>query len=188
MKILYFDCETTGTDPVRHDIIQFSGMMEVSGVVKDTLNIRMKPFSEENIDPRALEVTGLTKEQVMSEQDPEQAYRQIIQFFGKHIDKFDRTDKFYPAGYNVKFDLDFLYNFFKKNKDDYFGSYCNWKAIDGLPLMHYMEWIGAVELPDYKLSTVCAHYGISIDAHDAQSDIEATRELLLKLRYSLKYI
>lgn len=187
MKILYFDCETTGTDPIANDIVQLSAMMEINGKIVDTLNIRMRPFLEENIQQEALDVIGLTKEQVMAEQDPREAYMQIIKFFNKHIDKFDRADKFYPAGYNVKFDLDFLYNFFKKNNDVYFGSYCNWRAIDGLPIMHYLNWCGHVDLVDYKLGTVCDYYNIKIDAHDAQSDIEATRELLIKLRYALKY-
>jgi DNA polymerase III epsilon subunit-like protein len=44
-----------------------------------------------------------------------------------------------------------------------------------------MDYAGKIDLPDYKLSTVCAHYGIDIKAHEALSDIQATRELTLKL-------
>jgi len=40
------------------------------------------------------------------------------------------------------------------------------------------DFQGQLSLPNYKLQTVCEHFGVQIDAHDALSDIKATRELL----------
>lgn len=183
MKILYFDCETTGRDPIKNDIVQISGIVEIDGIVKNTFNYKMQPADYANIEPEALAVTGYTVEEMKTWQHPQLAFKSLLGVFNRFINKYDKNDKFTPAGYNVRFDLDFLQSFFKKNGEMYgCGSYQNWKAIDGLPLMHFLEGIGAISLPNYKLSTVCEHYGIAIKAHDAMSDITATRELLLLLK------
>jgi DNA polymerase-3 subunit epsilon len=178
MKILYFDTETTGTDAVRNDIVQLSGMIEVDGKIVEEFNLRCQPFSFENVQREALEVTGLTLTDLMSYPKPDEMYEQFVDLLQLHVNQYDKNDKFYPAGYNVRFDLEFINQFFKKNKDNYWGSYCNWKAIDGLPMMHFLEACGHIDLPNYKLGTVCEHFGIQIDAHDALSDIRATKQLL----------
>ena len=38
----------------------------------------------------------------------------------------------------------------------------------------------------HKLVDVCKHFGIELDAHDALSDIKATRQLIYKLMEYLK--
>lgn len=64
-----------------------------------------------------------------------------------------------------------------KNGDVYFGSWFNYKTIDPLSLLHILDGIGSISLENYKLETVCKHYDIPLDAHDALNDIKATREL-----------
>jgi DNA polymerase III subunit epsilon len=182
MKILYFDTETTGISPEKNDIVQLSGMVEIDGKVVEEFNLRCQPFSFENVQREALEVTGLTLTDLMSYPKPDVLYDEFIDILMRYVDKYDKNDKFYPAGYNVRFDLEFMNQFFKKNGDNYWGSFCNWKAIDGLPMMHFLELCNHVSLPNYKLSTVCEFFGIEIDAHDALSDIRATKQLLDKLK------
>lgn len=187
MKILYFDCETTGRSAVKNDIVQLSGMIEIDGVVKEEFNFRCQPFDFSTVEEEALKVTGLTLEDLKSYPLPKEMYTKLVTLLSKYCNKFDKNDKFYPAGYNVSFDLDFLANFFAKNGDKYFGSWVNWKSIDGLPLMRFLEFCGSVRLENQKLGTVCEHFGIEIQAHDALSDIRATRSLIQKLKDSLIY-
>lgn len=182
MKILYFDCETTGRSAIKNDIVQLSGIMEINGKVVDQFNFTCQPFDYSTIEQEALTVTGLTIEDLKTYQTPQEMYRKLLRFLGQYIDKYDKNDKFYPAGYNVKFDLDFIAQFFAKNEDKYFGSWCNWKAIDGLPLMHFFEFCQKVTLPNYKLGTVCEYFSIPINAHDAMSDISATKILIERLK------
>jgi len=185
-KVLYFDVETTGRSADKNDITQISGIVEIGGKVAETFNLRCQPFSYENIEPEALEITGVSLDQLKSFPTPQEAFRDLLAVFDRHIDKYDKADKFTPAGYNVRFDLDFLQQFFIKNGQKYgSGSYQNWRAIDALPICHFLNYCGGIDLLDYKLGTVCEHYGIPIQAHDAMSDINATRELLLKLRQIL---
>ena len=181
-KICYFDVETTGIDPESQDIIQFAYIIEIDGVVKKQGGIYMQPFVYETISPKALEVNGITIEQIKTFDSPEKAHRMITQIFGRFINKYDKNDKFYPAGYNVDFDLKFLHNFFKKNHDNYFGSWFNWHKIDPLQILYFLEYTGKIDLPDYKLATVCKHFGIELDAHEAGSDITATRQLIKLLQ------
>lgn len=186
MKILYFDTETTGKDPIKNGIVQISGIIEIDGVIKETFNFKVSPGAEDLIEEEALKVTGLTASEILGYPDRKIVYRQLVLLFSKYINKFDKKDKFTPAGYNVRFDIEFLSSFFKKNNDVYFGSWCAWQGVDALPLVHYMHFLGELNLVNYKLSTLCEHFGIGIKAHDAMSDIIATRQLILKIRSLLQ--
>lgn len=180
-KLFIFDVETTGRNSYKNDITQLSGMIEVDGKVVEKFNFRCQPLNWDNIEPEALEVTGVGIDQLKTFDPPKKVYNELIKLLGRHCDKFNRDDKFYFIGYNVSFDVDFLSSFFRKQGDKYFGSWFNWKKIDPLPILHWMEYRGMISLENYKLSTVCEHYGIKIDAHDAMSDILATRELLERI-------
>lgn len=179
-KLLYFDVETTGLDPVKNDIIQIAGMIVIDGKVEETFNFNISPFPDNvsYVSQEALDVHGYTLEQILTFPDPIIIYRELIDLFAKYINKYDKTDKFTPAGYNVRFDMEFLKQFFVKNCDVYFGSWVNWKMIDPLPILHYLDFCGMISLPDYKLVTVCNYFGIEIQAHDALSDIVATRNVI----------
>lgn len=185
-KICYFDTETTGTDQVKNDIVQFAYIIEIDDKIEDEGSIYIQPCSFENIEPEALQVNNLTIEQLKTFDEPKVAYNKIRGVFAKHIDKYDRSDKFVPAGYNVRFDMDFLRQFFLKNNDVYFGSWFNYHFIDPLQLLYWLEYIGEINLPDYKLKTVCEHFDIELEAHEALSDIKATRQLIKLLLKFLK--
>lgn len=177
-KILYFDVETTGLNALQNDIIQLSGIVEIGGEVKDEFNFKMQPFSYENISAEALEANGLSVEKIKTFPTPQDTHKSFCKVLEKWCNKFDRSDKFYPAGYNVKFDIDFLAKFFLKNEDNYLGSWINWHALDALPFLYAMDFKGEIALPNCKLSTICEHFKIELTAHDALSDVRAARELI----------
>ncbi len=177
-KILYFDVETTGLDASVNEIVQLGMIIEVDGKEVDRGEFFLKPEDPDNITEGSLEVTGKTKEELMAYPDRVEGFVKIRDMFAAHCDKYDRNDKYYPAGYNVGFDLDFLAEFFKGMGDNYLGSYLNWRQVDPLRIMQFLDAKGEVDLPDYKLATVCELFDIKIDAHDAMSDIEATQKLV----------
>lgn len=193
MKVLYFDTETTGTDPKVHEITQFAAIIEIDGVVKEEVNYRCQPTRWDAIDPQALATTGVTVEQLKTFEPPLKMYLKIIDLLSKYIPQYTKLgDKFYPAGHNVSFDLQFLDAFIRQHGSfDHkkWGSvtWQNWRALDTRVLANYLMSEGRLRhqygaLPDVKLGTLCEHYGIKINAHDALSDIRATRELAKKLR------
>ena len=180
-KVLYFDTETTGTDPNRHAIIQLSGMIEIDGEVVETFNYKIRPLQSDEIDPEALMVHGITEAEMDTYPEPAVVLKQFLTLLEKYCNKFDRNDKYYPAGYNVRFDLDMLHAFARKQGEKYLGSFLAWIPIDAMPLVHYLVTQSDFKLQDYKLKTVCDHFKIPIQAHDAMSDITATRLLIKQL-------
>lgn len=180
-KVLYFDVETTGLDCRANDIIQLAGLVEIDGEVKEEFDINMQPLNWESIQQEALAVHGITVDKLKTYMQTKNAYGKFVGILSKYCDKFDKADKFYVAGYNVNFDLDFLGQFFVKQNDPYLGSWINWRKLDPLPILHILDFKGKLLLPDYKLETVANHMGIEIKAHDALSDVRATRQILQTL-------
>ncbi len=176
-KILWFDTETTGLDENIHGIIQLGYVIEINKEVVEEKNFLIKPPKGTKVDKEALAINKMSLEKIRTFPEGREVYNQIQESWGKHCDKFTKEDKFYPAGYNVDFDLRFMVEFFKQNDDKYFGSWCNWKRIDPLPLLYLLEYKGVLKLENYKLTTVCDYFNIPLTAHDALSDIKATREL-----------
>lgn len=182
-KVLYFDIESTGLNHYVNEIVQFAAIIEIDGVVVDQVNLKCRPLNTDNITERALEITGFTREEMAKWPHPSKVVEQIVALFDKHIDRYNKNDKFYPCGHNVAFDLDFLNILFIRNGYNYgTGSYQNWRAMDTRGMANILLFDEVIDVPDVKLETLCKYFGIPIKAHDAFSDIKATRELLFVLR------
>ena len=180
-KLIYIDVETTGLSAKRNDIIQLAGIIEIDKEVVDYFNIRVQPHNYANIEQAALNVNKRTVEEIKTFQSPREAYKDFTSLLSKYINKFDKNDKAYMIAYNGRFDLEFLHEWFIKCGDKYFGSFFNWRVIDPIQMVDWMQLKGALTLTDRKLETLCEYFGIELDAHDAMRDIEATRELTQKL-------
>lgn len=193
-KILYLDTETTGTDPKVNGLIQIAMIAEVDGCPVGELNVNLRTFPDDEIVEKALEVTGTTREDIDGYEEPTIVHARIVKFLNRYINPHERTDKFTAAGYNVRFDLQFMNAFFRKcstpTKKSFWGSYADWYYLDPLRLLAWFRRLGLVDLPDYKLGTVCDHFGIKLgeDAHDALADIRATRDLVKKFEGFLSNI
>lgn len=180
-KILWFDTETTGTDPSRHGLLTISGMVEIDGKIMEEFDFRTRPFPDQDIKPEALLVNGLTVHTIAAFPEPRETYAELARVFDRHINRYDKTDKFYPAGHNVRFDIDFLKQFFVNNGNQYFGSYLKYQALDTMCLAHGLFHAGVISPPDFKLATLCAYFNIPLDAHKSMDDIRASRELAKKM-------
>ncbi len=180
-KIFWYDTETTGTDAEKCDIVQLAYIIEIDGVDVAANSIRMRPHEGAQVDDKALAVNGLDREAIWKEQSQEAGIAQLLQEMTRHVDKFDKKDKFVQAGYNIGFDDKFLRSAFTKLGDEYYGSWFFWPKLD--VSAGVARWLlNSGERPEnFKLLTLCAHFGIELDAHDAVNDIAATRELAHKL-------
>jgi len=177
-KIFWIDIESTGLDFRRHDIIQLSYLIEINKEIKEEGNFYVQPFNYDTIEKAALEVNKLEISQIKTFPEPKEIYNKIKGILEKYIDRYNKNDKFSMAGYNnTNFDVPFLKQFFIKNNDRYFGAFFNYHILDVFPLLFALEYKGLIKLDNFKLITVCKHFGIELKAHDALSDIKATREL-----------
>jgi DNA polymerase-3 subunit epsilon len=193
-KVLYVDLETTGTSPIRHGIHQLAALAEIDGEIAEEINLKMAPLAKIDVDPEAMEATGVTEEQIRSYPHQSTQYAAFETFLSRYINRYEKLDKFILAGYNTSaFDEPFLRQFFLDNAatsrdrkyGGYFGSWFFWPKRDVQTYLAEHITEHGLRLANFQLSTVCEHFGIAISAHDALSDIRATRQLYRVLRYSI---
>jgi DNA polymerase-3 subunit epsilon len=101
MKILFYDLETTGVNPGKNGIHQISGQISVDGEIKETFNLHVRPNPKAIILQEALDVSGVTKEQILAYPEMGEVYHQLIAMLDKYVDRFNKTDKLFLAGYRA---------------------------------------------------------------------------------------
>lgn len=189
--VFWLDTETTGVNPDTCAIIQLGGLIEIGGVVRETLDIKMRPFFGAEIYTKALSVNKTTRKQIEKYPPWEQGFEQMEEALGRYVDPYDPDDKFVVAGYNVDFDVNFLrkyYDYYYGDKQEmkhikYFNTWFFWPSIDVKNEVAKQVMCGKLRLRYYKLKFVCKHYRVPLDdnAHDALEDIKATRGLYREL-------
>ena len=186
MKLFYFDLETTGTKFWKNGIHEISGIIEIDGEIKEKFVFHVQPNQNAEIEQGALDVGGVTIEQINAYKPMGLVYLDIINLLNKYVDKYDKKDKFYLVGYNNSaFDNAFFRAFFVQNNDNYFGSYFWANSIDVMVLATCFLLKERSKMKDFKLKTVAEHLGIKIEEerlHLAAYDVEITREIYLKIK------
>ncbi len=187
MKIFYFDLETTGLNPDKNGIHQLSFIIEINGEITKSVNVNIQPFPTDEIQPDALKVANVTQEQIFGPDYllPQTAYKRLVATIEQYVKRYDKTDKFFLAGYNSQsFDSQFLRKFFEKNNDKYFGSYF-WTANLDVMILAAQRLINQrPQMPDFKLATVAKTLGIQTDdsqLHNAYYDLHLTRQIYKKV-------
>ena len=189
LKFFWVDCETTGLDPVATGIVQIAGIIMVNGKEVERFDLKCRPHPDDEIEEAALEVHGTSREEIMAYPEPGKVYKELTNMFSKYVNKFDKQDKFHAAGKNVRFDLNFLSEFFKKNGkpapkyncagDPFFFSWVHpaTMEVETLALLHELK-LGKKIFTSYKLQAICDQMGVELsNAHDAMADIEASRDV-----------
>lgn len=181
MKIFFFDLETTGIKYWRNGIHQISGQIVIDGETKEYFNFNVCPNPQCENDDEALKVCNVTRQQILSYPPMKDVYNQLIELLSKYIDKYDKTDKFFLAGYNnASFDNHFLKAFFVQNGDNYFYSWFWVNSIDVMVLASQYLMTERSKMKDFKQETVARELGIPIESvklHDAKYDIELTKAI-----------
>jgi len=184
MKCIFIDVETTGIACPQSGLVQLAGMVEMDGEIVETFEYRMQPFPGDVIEEEALAVNGLTPGDLATYPAPGEVFAKFVALLDRHVDRYDRADKFLLVAYNAPFDAEHLRAWFRKNEERYFGSWFWHPAIDVMGLAAAVLMKERPSLPDFKLLTVARAMGLEADvekAHDAVYDVSLTRELFLKL-------
>lgn len=183
-KIIFIDTETGGVNPEKAALIQLSGIIRIDKKDVEKFNFYIKPFENSEVNEKALEVQGRTLEELKTGKyvEEKEVYKQFIKLLDKYIDKYDRTDKFIVAGYNVRFDVDILKAFFQRHGNNFLFSYLDSSMLDPLYSIRLLQIAEVLPvLENNKLETWCKYFGIELKAHDSLEDIEATKKLIGKL-------
>ena len=78
MKLLFFDLETTGTNPARNGIHQISGQIVIDGKKVEDFDFHVQPNPKAVIEEQALSVAGVTREQVLAYPSMGEVYKQLM--------------------------------------------------------------------------------------------------------------
>lgn len=188
MKKIYIDLETSGLQPWKNMIHQIAMIIEIDGTVRHEAIWYIRPDKEDVIEVEALEVSGLTPNDLLN--DPKRitsqlAFQQVKGTLQEYIDPYNKKDKAFFVGYNGTFDYDFLRTWWKKKGNDkFFGSWFWTPVIDVMTLAGQELMEVRHQMENFKLRTVYGRIvgGEEKNWHDAAADIRATRELYLKLQ------
>ena len=170
--IIVFDTETTGLDPEKYDIIQFSavryGLENGKFVEKSFLDIYINP--RYRIPPEITAINHITDEMLSGAPDPYTAYTEIRQFM-------DPACAF--AGYNVGFDVKFTKAMFRNCADEFGGD----DAIDILDMARdcfVKDKSGEKGPVNHKLQTICSWIGIEErdEFHSSINDVRYTGQVM----------
>jgi DNA polymerase III subunit alpha len=167
LDYLWLDAETTGLDANKHDIVQFACIPVVNGQKQKPFNEHCQPLNWKDIDPGATAVHGITENMMRGFQSQVDMVRNLV----KYLKQFNT--KFAIAGFNVGFDKGFLSAMFIKH--GYSKEFFELFSLDVHDTYDRAKLVkGQLATTNLKLETLANHYGFSINAHDALSDIEAT--------------
>lgn len=192
IKRFIYDLETCGTKPWRHNIHQLYAQIEIDGVIKESIDLKIQPSPHSEIDLESLKIGGVTLEQVKAYPNTQaDAHKKVVELLRRHVYQYNRLDKCYLLGYNnASFDDGFLRGLFKQNNDEYFGAWFWSGSMDVMVLAS--DYLAPVRhmLKDFKLKTVAAYLGITIDEsklHEAGYDVYLTRQIyhMIKVKPSL---
>ena len=156
------DLETTGLSPRCDEIIELAAIRVRDGVVQDSYQQLVKP--KERISDFISSITNITNEMVADAPSIEDALSGYLDFVGSDV----------VVGHNVCFDVNFLFD----NCASIFGSAFTNNYINTVRVAKRL-----LDLPHYRLSDLCAYFGISREnAHRALADCQMTHELVGKLK------
>ena len=189
MKTLFVDCETTGTEKGQHALIQLAGCIVIDSDLTDTFDMRMRPFPNSSISDEALKINGRSRAEIGEWPDHVEIKGVFEAMLNKHVDRFDRKDKFQLCGFNCSFDSDFIRAWFELCGDTYFGSWFWWPPIDVAQLAAIRLQRVRHRMSNFKLETVASELGVELsEAHEAKSDIRATMQIMKVLMCDMPWV
>ncbi len=184
-KILFYDLETTGVNHWENAIHHLSGCIDIDGEIVETFDFRIAPYKGAVVVPGALAVSKTTEADLATFMTPLEAHAKFIEILDKYVNRFNKSDKMFMAGYNnASFDNNFLRKFFDVVGDKFFGSYFWPNPFDVYVLASFILMEERDKLANFKLETVADYLFIRFDRdslHKADTDVKLTRDLYYKL-------
>lgn len=178
---IFFDLETTGTNPGKHSIHQLSGCVEVNGEIQQEFNFKVRPHPKAEITKEAMTVCGKTEKEILAYPEMSTVFAAFINMLKKYIDPYEKTSKAWLVGFNNRsFDDQFLRKFFELSGSPYFNSWFWSDSIDVLCLASEYLLDRRANMPSFKLKRVALELGLVVDEnelHDALFDARITRDI-----------
>jgi len=182
-----FDLETGGLSATKNPICEIAIVIVDSNLeIIEKYSEIIAPYDDSlKYEPKALEVNGLTMNQIENGKNSKEVVEEVISLFGEYTHgKGYQKKKPILVGHNIdKFDIPFIVEFFGKHRKDLSNFIEPNFTIDTM-WWSRMKWIESV---NYKLGTVCSNLGIKLEnAHRALPDTVKTAEMFIEFMKSLR--
>ena len=172
-KLAFIDIETTGTNPIKHEIIEIGCLIakqndDGSFVMTDEFDIKVKPEHIETAEREALRINGYHESEWVFAHTLDEALKLINEKTGG-----DAT----MIAHNLSFDHGFLWNAYSNKgiKEPFFHKF------DTLT-MAMMKFKDEEDMQRLSLRALCEKFGVRNEkAHTALADIRATFEVFKHL-------
>jgi DNA polymerase-3 subunit epsilon len=182
--LLFADTETTGKDPMVHEVIEIGAILGTmtftdEGGVKwkhlGELALKIRPQHIETADPEALAINGYTETDWEFAVDPQDALQDLDDLLTK------AGERVMLAGHNVQFDYNFLKACYQKAEFPWpicFG----YRRLDTMSLSAPLWMRGLTPNGSASLDAVCTYLGIRRPTpHRAYDDALAARTVALHM-------
>jgi len=183
MTTVFFDLETGGLEP-HHPIIQLAAVATHRGKELGSLEVKIH-FEESECDPEALKLNSYDPKLWANAETEAMAMQAMAGFCKEYRTVAKTSKKGYPykvaeaAGHNIQsFDLPRLMAASKKH--DVFMP-LDWYCLDTYAAAIWYFKAHPPMPENLKLETLCKHFGIPIEAHDALGDVRANIPLAREL-------
>lgn len=181
--MLFADTETTGLNPMIHDIISLSYIIVDGENVHPTKTLIFRPFNMDTIEEKALQINGFTRQELV---DAPLAYDVFFNFLIPDLECHMGSTKYFLNGFNTPFDQMFIRQLFQRcyavkypNADTskYMDSFFQYKYYDTMQLCMAHDYATGCRWPNHKLITAAKFFGFAHDAHNSASDIKVTKKI-----------
>lgn len=165
----FIDIETTGLDPINHEIIEIGGVITTPDLeVIEEFEIKIKPEHIENADPISMKINHYKEE----DWQDAVSFAEGMKLFG------EKTKDAIMVGQNVAFDSGFIENGFSRLK---IKNPMHYHKLDTISIA-WARFHKDIDFEHFSLREMCNHFGIeNKNSHTGLGDARATYELYKKL-------
>ena len=182
-KRIWIDTETGGLG-FKNPLLQLAYMIELDGRIEEKGVLYAGCFPGDILEAKALEVNGMDPKEVKDYPPPMESYDKFCSMLQKYVEPYDKKDKLHFVGYNARFDMDRLRDWFAKAGDKYFGSWFWFPPLCVMDLAAFYLQRNRAMMPNFKLQTVAEALNIKVEPErfhkEPLYDIEITREIYAK--------
>lgn len=177
--IAFIDLETSGFSAAKHAPLSVAVTI-LGGPCHDaTYTSTLRPHPWQEIDQRALEVNGFTRDEIMSHRDQKVASYELRDFLSE---AFPDGQLVLAGGYTYKFDESFLRAWLTSSLGAaYYGNTFSSNYVEVMLIIKttWPNW--KTEFPSMKqVDQYLHHFGEPLlKAHSAEADVAATKRLFL---------
>lgn len=160
-EYIVLDLETTDFDYFFGEIIEIAAKKYINHELVDEFITLVKP--REKIDPFITSLTRISNDMVSSSPTMQEIILDLIKFLGNSI----------IVAHNANFDINFLYDVSKELVNHKLEN-------DFVDTLRLARWL-IKDSKNHKLNTLAQYFDLETPTHRAESDVDVTHRLYLKL-------